>query len=375
MATKTWTQTSGNLASTDANWSGGAKPLAGDAVVFDNTSDANCTWDLALELASYTQAAGYDGIVTVAASTPWSTTGDITIASGTLTSVITSTITCGGNLVKSGGTITAGKIVLIMSNGGNLSINASTDFYSLRISGDTALIGAAGILSLWMTLTVDLARTLTLTRALSMSPQYAGASISNLGTIAGTGIFTFAFSGWDFTTTFGLINAPVVISIPVGVAANRILTLGADTVFGSTLSVYSSHASNTLSILAGASNRKLTVAGLVTLGNRGIFTQGTGAWTFGSLTQNGVSSVITTGGPLIVNGATAISDGAWAVNATSTVLSLNQTGGAITVAVSKVLYYITTLAQTGGTSSGTITQNQGRKTPIPTRGMDVTRLD
>jgi hypothetical protein len=39
-----------NLASTAANWVGDAAPGTNDVVTFDNTSDKDATWDLAMEI-------------------------------------------------------------------------------------------------------------------------------------------------------------------------------------------------------------------------------------------------------------------------------------------------------------------------------------
>ena len=63
-----WNQTSGNLASTDANWLDGTKPIAGDNIIFNATSTASCTWDLALALGSFTMTADYSGVITQTAS-------------------------------------------------------------------------------------------------------------------------------------------------------------------------------------------------------------------------------------------------------------------------------------------------------------------
>jgi len=46
MATITWIGGSSTSANTDANWSTGSKPAAGDVALFDNNATANCVWDI-----------------------------------------------------------------------------------------------------------------------------------------------------------------------------------------------------------------------------------------------------------------------------------------------------------------------------------------
>ena len=64
-ATVTWTGLGAdNLASTPANWSGGAAPQYGDDVVFDSTSVNNCTWDYDVTLNSLTNRSAFTGQIT-----------------------------------------------------------------------------------------------------------------------------------------------------------------------------------------------------------------------------------------------------------------------------------------------------------------------
>jgi len=53
-----------NLASNPANWTGSRVPQYGDDVVFNATSTKDCTWDIAITLASLTITSGYTGKVT-----------------------------------------------------------------------------------------------------------------------------------------------------------------------------------------------------------------------------------------------------------------------------------------------------------------------
>lgn len=64
MATKTWTRnTSGSTGTwdTDANWSGGTKPVAGDDIVFDGTGISGCVFDVVPSVASITATSAYTG--------------------------------------------------------------------------------------------------------------------------------------------------------------------------------------------------------------------------------------------------------------------------------------------------------------------------
>ena len=83
------------LASTDANWSAGHAPLASENVIFDgNFSSADCEWDATASwtVATWTQANGYTGTVTVATVFPekggftcLTVSGDMSIQSGSVT--------------------------------------------------------------------------------------------------------------------------------------------------------------------------------------------------------------------------------------------------------------------------------------------------
>jgi hypothetical protein len=126
-----------------------------------------------------------------------------------------------------------------------------------------------------------------------------------------------------------------------------------------------------------ASNYPLT-ATIITEGTRGIINGRASRIVCTTYTQDGASSVFTQGGFLIVEGTATVSNGTWAVNENATVDALAQSGGTITVAAGKVLYYEKTLSQTGGSSSGTIAQFQARKQPpiqpAVSRPVDVTNL-
>ena len=76
MATNTWSHTVGNNWNSAGNWSLGHVPQAGEDVVFDATSTADCTLDAYVfaNLGSVTFADAYSG--TFAFGTSWLTSAD-----------------------------------------------------------------------------------------------------------------------------------------------------------------------------------------------------------------------------------------------------------------------------------------------------------
>lgn len=61
VSTVTWKQTSGNLASTAANWDTGIAPINTDNVILDTTSSANCYFDYPIIFGSLKIETGYNG--------------------------------------------------------------------------------------------------------------------------------------------------------------------------------------------------------------------------------------------------------------------------------------------------------------------------
>jgi PKD repeat protein len=80
---------------------------------------------------------------------------------------------------------------------------------------------------------------------------------------------TFAYYNGDRTDIFGVITAPVILTIPDWAPTNRVVTLGANALFGSTLTVSSDHATYTLTLDLSASNYALSATD-ITVGTRGI---------------------------------------------------------------------------------------------------------
>lgn len=93
----------------------------------------------------------------------------------------------------------------------------------------------------------------------------------------------------------------------------------------------------------------------ISFGTRGIISANSSTITCsGNLSMTSTTSVFTQGGYCRVYGTANISNGTWNVNYDGRASSINQTGGTITVAPGKVLYYDTTDTFTGGSRSGDI---------------------
>jgi len=258
-----WNQTSGALASTDANWLDGTKPIAGDNIIFNATSTASCTFDLALALGSFTMTADYSGVITQAAS--FSITS-YSQAAGTFTGTAGYLLTDNGGFIQTGGTISQHVLNLKMTGSG-YSISTTTDPYTwqLQISGDTTLATAHHI---DVHMTIDSGKTFTLNAALGFA-SYSGSTWSNLGIVAGSSLLSFTLYNADMTQTFGVINSPASVTLHSAAAASRALTMTAVTVLGSTLSITSAHTTYTATLDLSSSNHNLSATD-ITIGTRGI---------------------------------------------------------------------------------------------------------
>lgn len=110
------------LASTPANWEGNEAPDTGDSVLFDETSSADCDWDLEVEIQNWTQTAGYTGTVTI--QTRYPDAGGFT------------------NLVITGDVLLEGGVWTHPQNSGDTQ---AVDRLAVSAGGDFTLGGAATI--------------------------------------------------------------------------------------------------------------------------------------------------------------------------------------------------------------------------------------
>ena len=268
----------------DANWidsSGGhTHPTTGSRVVFNATGTGSCTWNSTWTLGSFSMLPGYTGTVTVAGSKSWATgvDGNITLSAGTFTLAYptNTTITCAGYFTETANVLTSGKLNVKMTRPGttftkyinaNLykfetGISINMDFFGTGIRINNLVIGSGGSLHLIDTLSTPLT-----------IPLYIGDySYSNLGIIDSTGTSYVMFDIYDAsqTITFGTINCPVqIVKNSAGVTGSRTATLGANTVFVSDLTVYSSHATETMTLDLSTNNYSLTATN-IRIGTRGI---------------------------------------------------------------------------------------------------------
>jgi len=306
-AVKTWDQSDGNLASTDANWSGAAAPEAADEIVFDSTSVANCTFDLALTFDDFTLDTGYSGTVTQAEDFGCV---DFALVAGTFTADNSYTITCQGDLSfdVSRWTQWVGNIIM---SGADKSITCSTinmnRLYTLTINDDTTIMPDATLLAA-DNLTIAAAKSLTLDDCNLFCYGAAITKMTNNNIIDGSGEMRFLSVGNRTFGTLGTINCAVVMRIDNGYASTT-YTLSSNTSFGNTLEIASADATSTITLSHGT-NYTLEVTGAMTLSTRGKMTQGTGTWTFSSTyTQSGAGSVFTQGGDIVQTGDFLLSDG------------------------------------------------------------------
>ena len=287
-------------AGTHDNWVSDIAPTAGDAIVFD-AGALPCTWNLSLALDSFTIAAGYSGVITQSES--FSVTSYSQVA-GTFTPSYTKNITDSGDFSHTGGTLSPSALNLIMTGAG--STFTATTTYVVSFQASASVTVASDINSHWSdamggpSFTIDPGATVTINsgKYLRYTPT-AASTFTNDGIIAGAGTLQVKAYATDKTITFGVANCPTTIIHGSDASANRTISLGDDTEFGSTLSVYSSHATQTITLSHGT-DYTLSVTGKFTLGDRGLAVQGTGTWTFANYTQDGVTSEFTQGGSVDV---------------------------------------------------------------------------
>jgi len=267
--THTWDGGGANaLASTQENWVSDVTPEAGDSVIF-NAGALPCTWDLSIALGSFSMSAGYTGTITQAAS--FSVTGYSQVA-GTFTGSTSYILTCSGDFVRTGGTITDNVLRITMTGSGKVfNPTSSTTLHDVVFNDDTTVSSASG-LQIYHSLTVASGKTITLTFVGSLSfKSWGGGVFSNSGTIGSTGadIFYLQLGGDTRSTAFGTINVPLTIH-HIGVThSDAKFNLAGNMIVGSTLTVSSSDATFNMTLDLTPSNYALSATD-ITLGTRGI---------------------------------------------------------------------------------------------------------
>jgi hypothetical protein len=246
-----------------ANWQPAAVPATGDNIYFSALSVGNCASGLTGSYGSFNLLANFTRTVTQAAS--FSVTS-YTQAAGTYTPSASYILTDAGSFTKSGGSVGA-NLNLIMAGTGNTFSLGGGAFYTLTIQGDTTLSGG----TVWTasaggSVTINSGKTLTLNSQLVILNP---AALSNSGIMAGASAFTFQLQASDLTGSLGTVNCPLNIQATAAATANRVLTLSVSQVYGSTLTINSLHASNTMTLDLSASNYALSATS-ITIGTRGI---------------------------------------------------------------------------------------------------------
>ncbi len=293
---------------------------------------------------------GSVGNFTVAASTTMALGTNPTVATGTAAFNVSGTVTYSGTwsasaniTVNSGGTVTGSSTpALNITNGGNLTINATASGWtSVAVTltgsggGGTYTDTTAKNTGLW---TINVGQNYTVaastTMALGTNPSVTTTNTLGVnGTLTYAGTLTFAGSldvkaGGTLTGTSSpamsitkdlTANATCTITnaitpITLGGAANTILTDTGDKLSGTT---YVINKTNTSVTIAASTTCRLGTAPTSTVGTSSVVVNGTltyaGLWTHtGALTDNSGGTVTGTGSPSL-----AI-DGSLTINATST---------------------------------------------------------
>ena len=353
----TWISDGASYSGISTNWQNDSL-TTGQNVWFTSAHVGACTWNNSLGVTSFGSfniKTGYSGIITLAAT--FSVTSYYQ-SGGTFTANNAYMVTDSGDFTHIGGTLTSTVLQLKMTGTNkaiSLAMPSSFYFAQLIVSGTSSLThgGANTYVTGAMTLAIDPGGILTLVDYF-VWVQYWG-TYTNSGIIAGSALFKIVFNA-DFTWTApGTITSPVDIYLHNGAATNKTFTLGAPLSCGP-LTVRSDH----ITYFATLSTSTYAVSTTtLTLGARGIITQGTGTITCTNYTQSGVSSLFTQGGSIdIGSGGFWLSDGTFVGSAsynvtdagnfmhtggtlTSTVLQLKMTGAnkAIHLAMASSFYF------------------------------------
>jgi len=301
--THVWTPTSGNLASTDANWDVAAAPALGDAVVFDAGSTA-CTWDLTTFVGNFSITAGYTGIITQTASFGIQSYYQL---GGTFTGDVTKVLTDSGNFIQPAGTITNAKLQLAMT-GLDKIMNIMTTNYLRNVTflDDITTFGDIKPIQLYIGAGVILNNTYKF----HYYPDYSYSHYLNLGTITGAGYFAFQFHGTTQYILPGDIDCEVyAVNSPAAVNAKMILR--GNTVFGGNLRVNDEDTGTTKTFTLDGNGSTVGVAGTLYVYRGGIIDQGTETWTLGAYNQyaGGAMDPVFNMKGNIISGDVNISDG------------------------------------------------------------------
>lgn len=416
-AAKTWSQTSGNLWSTGANWSGGTVPQAGDTVTFDATSTAACTVDnigtfngtitvAATYTNTITQSAAVSGVSTIAinggvwdcagfslsttnAAITVAATKQLTLGTNPTTSCGTNTLTVSGTLTYSGtwqhtghlvestnGAAVTGSATPTLRIDGNVSPGSGTSTWT---SVDVLVNGSTNACTYTDTAAKN-SGTWTITRSATATFTIAASTVCNLGTNPTSTVTTgnsFVVNGtvqwagnWNLTGTISSGAASVFTgtSTPTLTISNS-LTINATATITNAIGTVTLGTANTATytdtgdklsgstiVLGNGSNKNITIAASTTarIGSNPTSANGTGTVTVnGTLTFSGNW---THQGPLTTGAAGTLTGTSSPTISTDTSITINATS-TITNTITPITFRTSTLGatltDTGDKLSGT----------------------
>ncbi|HSV41906.1 MAG TPA: hypothetical protein VLH13_00675, partial [Methanomassiliicoccales archaeon] len=265
MATRTWISDTAKNSDESGGFDG--VPEVGDDLLFTSAHTGTCTINQALAFGSITLDAGCGEVDQGAVDFSYTS---INIAGGVWKGVVTQWQGCSGPFVQSNGTMTANTVKLYMTGA-----TANLDIKETGVAGLYALRCAGAISNLKTHITgqliMDVGSSLSIASGKVFKVnRYNGAQyiFSNLGEIKGAGTMTFVYYDANKTDSFGIINCPVSIFAFASATADRIVSVGGGSRFGSTVLISSGHATRTMivNIIGGS----LEAIGLVTVSTRGV---------------------------------------------------------------------------------------------------------
>lgn len=276
-ADNTWIATTTQNASNAAYWENGTL-AAGQNIWFIDAYDGSCSWDVANTFGDFKIRTGYAGTITQGAAFTITSYNQV---AGIFTASTSYWLTCTGNFIQLGGTITYDKLKLTMSG-----ITKSLTFTqagpaqnldSVIFAGSTTVtqntinnpFGYEVSIATAMTVNAGVIVTIASGSTIRYGTGATGANFVNNGQIDGPGLLRFMTYNLDKTILFGTVNAPVQLYAHSASTQNSVITLAGNTVLGGALSAVSAHATRTITLDLSASNYALSAID-ITIGTRGI---------------------------------------------------------------------------------------------------------
>jgi len=243
---------------------------------------------------SYTQS-GTDSLFTQGAEVTCN--GDCDQSDGGLAGDSASDFIVSGDFTRTGGTVS--NLILKMTGDGKTITSLGADNYKgLKIFNNVSTV--AGVIQFTANLEVDTGKIFAINATGTVRVYYyAGNTYLNNGIING-GVLQIYLYDANQTITFGTVNANIQIYAHSAATADRVLTPGANTTLGSTLTVQSLHATYTTTLDTDGYN--LSCTGKVTSGVRGIIDFGEGEHQFGDSFDYSAGAIIAGTSLLIMTG-------------------------------------------------------------------------